>query len=181
MSEDREVNVRLCYANIPTITISYKDKKDLFKKFKQQLKTLPFNTDELYFIDQNNDSSEIRTADNLKEAVDRGYNYINLYVRSDNSDHGLVSCSSSDEDEESGKDEEKKETSRSESISKHHRSKCRHRSLSPSEHYHRYYPPWGYIPWNMNPQYMYGPPPFYDSHAEESCSRRQNKCPYCRN
>ncbi|KAL6729583.1 hypothetical protein Aduo_000626 [Ancylostoma duodenale] len=112
--ETKTATIKLYRDNVPRITITYKDKKDLFKQFQKKVKELDLPIKELYWTDWDNDRSAVKTADDLFGALENNCNVRMYYSAS--GDDGLFTCPCSDDDEE--KDEEKVADERNESRSR---------------------------------------------------------------
>ncbi|KAL6730072.1 hypothetical protein Aduo_001068 [Ancylostoma duodenale] len=186
--EKKTATIKLYRDNVPRITITYKNKKDLFKQFQKKISQLNFPIDEIYWADWDNDRSLVKTADDLFAAVENN-STVRMYVHSKADSHNIVSCSSSDEEEEKEEEPEQKKESRDRSPSP---ARGRGRSRSePRRHRSRSHPgpsydqmPWNFPPWMfaMDPRYGYGPMPFYyDPRAHGKGRRgrhekREHKC-----
>ncbi|EYC00837.1 hypothetical protein Y032_0112g289 [Ancylostoma ceylanicum] len=178
--EKKTATIKLYRDNVPRITITYKGKKDLFRKFQKKISEMDLSNDEIYWADWDNDRSVVKTADDLFAAVENN-STVRMYVRTDanSREKEVISCPSSDDEEEEKREEEaeeKKETrnrspspdrARGRSRSEPHR----HRSRSHSEPSYDQMP-WNFAPWNFG----YGPMPFYyDPRAHGKGRRGRNE------
>ncbi|KAL6730067.1 hypothetical protein Aduo_001063 [Ancylostoma duodenale] len=169
--EKKTATIKLYRDNVPRITITYKNKKDLFKQFQKKINQMNLSDNEIYWADWDNDRSVVKTADDLFAAVENN-SVVKMFVRTEanNRENDVISCPSSDEEEEEKpeKEPEKKEEMRNRSPSPARgrgRSRSeprRHRSRSHTEPSYDQMP-WNFAPWMfaMDPRYGYGPMPFY--------------------
>ncbi|KAK6728033.1 hypothetical protein RB195_005595 [Necator americanus] len=182
--EKKTATIKIYRDNVPRITISYKNKKDLFKTFQKKLKELDLPPGEIYFADWDNERSIIKTADDLFGAVESNPNSKMYYRTFENKEP--FTCLSSDEDDDEGEKElEKEDEPKPRSPSPARR---RHRSRSVSYHGSRRHGPPSYdqMPWNFPPwSYMidprYGPMPFppYLQPSSKSHRRRRERSHHC--
>ncbi|EYC17667.1 hypothetical protein Y032_0030g2203 [Ancylostoma ceylanicum] len=177
--ETKTATIKLYRDKVPRITITYKDKKDLFKQFQEKIRELDFPVGELYWGDWDNDRSAVKTADDLFGAV-QNCNPVRMFY-SPPGDDELLTCPSSDDDEEKEDVAEKNETeARSPSPARR-----RHRSRSASVP-HRAYPfhdqmPWNFAPWQfmMDPRFTPMPLPPYPHPSGKSHRRRRDRSHHC--
>ncbi|EYC17706.1 hypothetical protein Y032_0030g2226 [Ancylostoma ceylanicum] len=164
--EAKTATIKLYRDNLPRITISYKGKKDLFKKFQKKLKKLNLPAGEVYWGDVWEDERVlIENADDLFGFVKDDY-IVKMYYRR-TSDNELLACCSSVEDEEKdegrGVAEENRRRNRSPSPELRLRRSSPElrfrRSLSafflPHSHPSYDQTPWPFAPWNfmMDPRF----------------------------
>ncbi|EYC17704.1 hypothetical protein Y032_0030g2224 [Ancylostoma ceylanicum] len=96
--ETKRISIKLYRDNIPRITITYKDKKDLFKQFQKKIEQLSLPPGEVYWADWWEDELYlIETADDLLKGVQSNNNIMKMYYLRKADDNGLR-CHSSDED-----------------------------------------------------------------------------------
>ncbi|KAL6730074.1 hypothetical protein Aduo_001070 [Ancylostoma duodenale] len=182
--EEKTVTIKLYREAVPRMSIKYKGKKELFKKFQKNLKKYDFPTDELYWYDWENVHLRIRNADDLYTAL-KDDGFAKMFARDPRNGETFPSFSSDDEEEEQ---EKKKELAKE--------SKGRNRSPSPtcgrgrsrSEpcHHHTDYScysmPWNYGPW-IDPRHGFLPfpcdPRAYD--MDGRCRRDVKHRCHCKN
>ncbi|KAL6729585.1 hypothetical protein Aduo_000628 [Ancylostoma duodenale] len=99
MAEEKNIIIMLYRYDVPRINIFYKDRKDLFRTFKKELKKHHLSIGEVSWGDYDNwDRSVIRNADDLFGAV-AGGSVARMYCRPKDG-HLLFTPSNSDDDEE---------------------------------------------------------------------------------
>ncbi|EYC00825.1 hypothetical protein Y032_0112g280 [Ancylostoma ceylanicum] len=180
--EEKTVTIKFYTDDAPQMTIKYKDKKELFKKFQKKLKKFDFPTDELYWYDWENVHLRIRNADDLYIAV-RESDFAKMFAR-DPRNRKTFPSFSSDEDEKEPDEKEVAKEHKSRNCSPsptrgrgRSRSEPRHGSRHHTDYF--YYPtPWNYGPW-MEPRYGFMPCP-YDPRGYGMDRRgRQDVKPHC--
>ncbi|KAL6729584.1 hypothetical protein Aduo_000627 [Ancylostoma duodenale] len=100
--ETKRVSLKLYRDNPPRITITYNDKKDLFKQFQKKIRGLNLPPGEVYSVDYHgNDRNIVGNADDLMRAVENNKraesSTMKMYYRREGK-NGLLSYQSSDED-----------------------------------------------------------------------------------
>ncbi|EPB67299.1 hypothetical protein ANCCEY_13613 [Ancylostoma ceylanicum] len=70
IDEKKTATIKLYRDNVPRITITYKNKKDLFKQFQKKISEMNLSNDAIYWSDWDNDRSLVKTADDLFAAVE---------------------------------------------------------------------------------------------------------------
>ncbi|RCN27691.1 hypothetical protein ANCCAN_26574 [Ancylostoma caninum] len=80
--EKKTATIKLYRDNVPRITISYKNKKDLFKQFQKKIGRLNLSDNEVYWADWDNDRSVVKTADDLFAAVENN-STVKMFVRTE--------------------------------------------------------------------------------------------------
>ncbi|EYC00828.1 hypothetical protein Y032_0112g283 [Ancylostoma ceylanicum] len=164
IDEKKTATIKLYRDNVPRITITYKNKKDLFKQFQKKISEMNLSNDAIYWSDWDNDRSLVKTADDLFAAVENN-STVKMYVHGKPNSQNVVSCPSSDEEEDEKRDEEAEEKKESRDRSQspvrgRGRSRSeprRHRSRSHPEPPSYEHMPWNFASWNFG----YGPMPFY--------------------
>ncbi|ETN70399.1 hypothetical protein RB195_007972 [Necator americanus] len=183
VEEKKTATIKIHRDSVPRIIITYKNKKDLFKTFQKKLKELNLPISEVYFVDWDNDSIMIRTADDLFAAVNNNLS-VRMYYYTTDDKEPFTSLSSGEDDEESGKEKEPEKEGEPRSPAPARR---RHRSRSASYHGSRHGPPscyqipWNFVPWSYMMDPRYGPMPFppYPHHSSKSHRRRRERSCHC--
>ncbi|EYC17703.1 hypothetical protein Y032_0030g2223 [Ancylostoma ceylanicum] len=180
--ETKTATIKLYRDNVPRITITYTDKKDLFKQFQKKIKELHLPIGEIYWADWDNDRSRVKTADDLFGAVENNCN-VRMYYRTVG-ESDIVTYPSSDEDEEKDEGEEQKVVSeKSESRSRsrssspdRRRPRSRSASALPYVHPSHDQMPWNFAPWQfmMDPRFASISFPHYSHLSAGSHSRRRD-------
>ncbi|VDK83024.1 unnamed protein product, partial [Cylicostephanus goldi] len=97
--EKKTATIKLYRDNVPRITITYKNKKDLYKNFQKKLKQLNLDMGEVYWADWDNDRTAIKGAEDLFAAVDNNTN-VRMFYRPKANKEVFTCPSCDDEDEE---------------------------------------------------------------------------------
>lgn len=178
--ETKTASIKLFRDNLPRITITYRSKKDLFRKFQKKIEELNLPTGEVYFFDYyDGERSVVKNADDLFEAVENNA-IVKLYYRRTGGNE-LLTCCSSDEDEE--EDTEKGPSAENDSQNRSTSPSGRRHRLGSSfihSHNHPTYEQMlrNFARWNfmMDPRFT---PVAFPHSSEENRRRKRERCHRC--